>query len=283
MEPETITFASGELTIAADRFGDPSAPPVVFLHGGGQTRHSWGGAAAVVAEAGWSAYTVDLRGHGESDWDPRGNYDLDDYGADLLALFDLLESDPVVVGASLGGLSAMRTLGALRVGAGRGLVLVDIVPAMEKAGTDRIGAFMREHVEHGFGSLEEAAAAVAAYAPRADRTIDPEGLRKNLRERDGRWFWHWDPAFLMPNANTDPAKIFDPVMLDECVSRIDLPKLLVRGRMSDVVSEQGARAFVAAHPDVDYVDVADAAHMVAGDRNDVFRSAVLAFLERLRR
>ena len=281
MEPVPFTFESSGLTIAADRFGEPSAPPVVFLHGGGQTRHSWGGAAAVVAAAGWCAYTVDLRGHGESSWDPEKRYSLDDYGADLLALFDRLGTEPVVVGASLGGLTAIRTLGALRVGGGRGLVLVDIVPAMEKTGTDRIGAFMREHVETGFGSLEEAAEAVSAYAPRADRSVDPEGLRKNLRLRDGRWFWHWDPAFLSPDANTDPAQIFDPEMLDECMAKIDVPKMLVRGRMSDVVSEAGARDFLSKHPSVEYVDVADAAHMVAGDRNDVFRSAVVDFLDRL--
>ena len=137
-------------------------------------------------------------------------------------------------------------------------------------GTDRVGAFLREHVETGFASLEEAAEAVAAYAPRADRSVDPEGLRKNLRERDGRWYWHWDPAFLMPLPSTDPATIFDPAMLEECVRRIDAPKMLVRGRMSDVVSEEGARRFLATHPSVEYVDVADAAHMVAGDRNDVF-------------
>lgn len=278
MEAVSITFDSGDLVLAADRYGDPDSAPVLFLHGGGQTRHSWGAAAAVVAEAGWCAYTIDLRGHGESSWDPSGSYRLDDYATDLAAVFDRLERDPVVVGASLGGLAAMRTMGAVRRGSGRGLVLVDIVPTMEKVGTDRIGAFMREHVETGFGSLKEAAEAVAAYAPRAGRSIDPEGLRKNLRARNGRWYWHWDPAFLMPGRGTDPARIFDPVMLTECVRRITVPKLLVRGRMSDVVSEEGARRFLAEVPDVGYVDVADAAHMVAGDKNDVFRAAVLAFL-----
>lgn len=276
-----MTFASGELSLAADRYGDPSAPPVVFLHGGGQTRHSWGRAAATVAEAGWCALTIDLRGHGESSWDPTGSYGLDDYAGDLVAVFDRLEHAPVVVGASLGGLTAIRTMGGLRPGSGRGLVLVDIVPAMERAGTDRIGDFLRAHVETGFASLEEAAEAVAAYAPRADRSIDPAGLRKNLRERDGRWYWHWDPAFLMSDPSRDPAEIFDPVMLTECVRRIDAPKLLVRGRMSDVVSEEGARRFLTDVPDVDYVDVADAAHMVAGDKNDAFRTAVLDFLARI--
>ena len=278
MKPETITFASGAVALAADRYGDPAGPPVVFLHGGGQTRHSWGRAAAAVADVGWCAVTIDLRGHGESTWDPTGAYDLDDYAGDLVAVFDQLGQEPVVIGASLGGLAAIRAMGGLRPGSGRGLVLVDIVPAMERAGTDRIGEFLRAHVQTGFASLEEAAAVVAAYAPRADRSIDPDGLRKNLRRRNGRWYWHWDPAFLMSDPDRDPADIFDPAMLTDCVRRIAVPKLLVRGRMSDVVSEAGARRFLAEVPDVGYVDVADAAHMVAGDRNDAFRTAVIDFL-----
>ncbi len=278
MKSETITFASGAVALAADRYGDPAGPPVVFLHGGGQTRHSWGRAAAAVADVGWCAVTIDLRGHGESTWDPTGAYDLDDYAGDLVAVFDQLGREPVVIGASLGGLAAIRAMGGLRPGSGRGLVLVDIVPAMERAGTDRIGEFLRAHVQTGFASLEEAAAVVAAYAPRADRSIDPDGLRKNLRRRNGRWYWHWDPAFLMSDPDRDPADIFDPAMLTDCVRRIAVPKLLVRGRMSDVVSEAGARRFLAEVPDVGYVDVADAAHMVAGDRNDAFRTAVIDFL-----
>jgi pimeloyl-ACP methyl ester carboxylesterase len=278
MKPERITFASGAVALVADRYGDSTDPPVVFLHGGGQTRHSWGRAATVGAEAGWWAITIDLRGHGESTWDPTGAYGLDDYAGDLVAVFDQLECEPVVVGASLGGLAAIRAMGGLRPGSGRGLVLVDIVPAMERAGTERIGDFLRAHVQTGFGSLEEAAEAVAAYAPRAERSIDPAGLRKNLRERDGRWYWHWDPAFLMSDPDRDPAEIFDPAMLTDCVRRIAVPKLLVRGRMSDVVSEEGARRFLAEVPEVGYVDVADAAHMVAGDKNDVFRNAVIEFL-----
>ena len=133
MKPETITFASGAVALAADRYGDPAGPPVVFLHGGGQTRHSWGRAAAAVADVGWCAVTIDLRGHGESTWDPTGAYDLDDYAGDLVAVFDQLGQEPVVIGASLGGLAAIRAMGGLRPGSGRGLVLVDIVPAMEYA------------------------------------------------------------------------------------------------------------------------------------------------------
>lgn len=54
--------------------------------------------------------------------------------------------------------------------------------------------------------------------------------------------------------------------------------MLVRGQMSDVVSEQAAREFLELVPHAQYVDVRDAHHMVAGDRNDAFTDAIVAFL-----
>ena len=75
------------------------------------------------------------------------------------------------------------------------LVLVDVVPRFEKGGSARIRDFMFNHV-HGFDSLEQAADAVAEYLPHRTKPRSPEGLKKNLRHRDGRWYWHWDPAFL---------------------------------------------------------------------------------------
>ena len=282
MEPTPLRFTTSDVVIAADRRGDPRDPPVFFLHGGGQTRHSWGSAAEVVAERGWCTYTLDSRGHGESDWSAEANYSLQDFALDLISISDAVGSNPVIIGASLGGLTSLLAMGRERPGLGRGLVLVDIVPEMEQAGTDRIGAFMMRHVETGFASLHEAAVAVAAYSPRPGRTIDPDSLRKNLRERDGRWYWHWDPRFMSSiKRSNGGSEVFAHEFLTECARAIDVPKLLVRGRMSDVVTEEAARRFVAAVPGIGYVDIADAAHMVAGDKNDVFRSAVIDFLAEL--
>lgn len=280
MEPTALRFTTSDVTIAADRRGDPTDPPVFFLHGGGQTRHSWGTAAEVVAERGWCTYTIDSRGHGESDWSRDGNYALKDFALDLVAVADQVGSNPVIVGASLGGLTSLLAMGRERPGLGRGLVLVDIVPEMEQTGTDRIGAFMATHVDTGFASLEEAAEVVAAYNPRPGRSVDPDSLRKNLRESGGRWYWHWDPAFMSAMRHPE-SELFDQQLLTDCARRIDVPKLLVRGRMSDVVTDEAARRFVEAVPGTGYVDIADAAHMVAGDKNDVFRSAVLDFLAEL--
>ena len=192
------------------------------------------------------------------------------------------EERPVLVGASLGGLTAMLLTGELVPGAARAVVLVDIVPDMEPAGAERIRAFMAERANEGFASLEEAADLVAGYNTHRTRPADPSGLARTC-ERDGRWYWHWDPRFMDPASDKAPSEIMDVDRLHAAVGRMvaDVPVLLVRGRMSDLVSEDKATEFLARFPAIEFVDVSGAGHMVAGDRNDAFTEAVLAFLDRI--
>jgi non-heme chloroperoxidase len=68
--------------------------------------------------------------------------------------------------------------------------------------------------------------------------------------------------------------------LEDCARRLTLPTLLVRGGLSDVLSEEGAKEFLQLAPHSEYVNVTGAAHMVAGDRNDHFGEAVIEFLDR---
>src|SRR5215204_2957056 len=90
-------------TIAADVFGPAEGQPVVLLHGGGQTRHAWGGTAQHLGDAGWRAITVDLRGHGDSDWSSDGVYSLERFAGDVVVISQSLDQLPALVGASLGG------------------------------------------------------------------------------------------------------------------------------------------------------------------------------------
>src|SRR5690625_1328966 len=114
MTAETfVTHTPGDVRIVADRLGDPDARAVVFLHGGGQTRRSWGRAAVAVAERGWQAITVDLRGHGESDWSAAGDYRVVSFAGDIQEVLRQLPPQPVLVGASLGGFTTMLLAGEL--------------------------------------------------------------------------------------------------------------------------------------------------------------------------
>jgi pimeloyl-ACP methyl ester carboxylesterase len=275
------------LQLAADVAGPDDGPPVVLLHGGGQTRHSWAGTWRVLAGAGWRAWSVDLRGHGDSEWSDEGDYSLDAFADDVVALRASVGGRPILVGASLGGLASLIAVAESEDQAAfaRALVLVDIAHRVEKSGTDRIGAFMTGN-EDGFATLEEAADAIAAYNPHRPRPSDLSGLAKNLRQRpDGRWAWHWDPRFVkgkFGSADETRASVVEPDRLEKAVDGLTIPTLLVRGRSSDLLSEEGARDFLERVPHAEFADVAGAGHMVAGDRNEVFNQAILGFLERHR-
>ena len=113
------------------------------------------------------------------------------------------------------------------------------------------------------------------------RPGDLSGLAKNLRRTpDGRLRWHWDPKFLEPGHGPRPGQ--DTDRLRAAARRLRVPTLLVRGRLSDLLSQEGANEFLALVPHARFADVSDAGHMVAGDRNDRFTSAVLDFLRELR-
>ncbi|MDT5323292.1 MAG: hypothetical protein QOF25_444 [Mycobacterium sp.] len=282
--PESFSTSGADgVRIVADRLGDPAAPAVMFLHGGGQTRRSWARAAAAVAKRGWQAVTVDFRGHGESDWSEDGDYRVTTFVGDVMGVLRQLPPRPVLVGASLGGFTSMLLTGELAPRTVRAVVLVDVVPDMNPEGATRIHEFMNDRMTSGFDSLDEVADAVAAYNPHRPRPSDLDGLRSNLRERSGRWYWHWDPKFI------DGRSVFPPIEVTEvdrmhaavaAILRDRVPMLLVRGQMSDLVTEERADEFVSRFPEVEFVDVGGAGHMVAGDRNDVFADAVVEFLAR---
>ena len=277
------TYGVDGVRIVADRLGDPEATAVVFLHGGGQTRRSWGRAAAAVAERGWQAVTVDFRGHGESDWSEDGDYRVITFADDVLQVLGQLPPRPVLVGASLGGFTAMLLAGEISPAAVSAVVLVDIVPNMDPTGATRIHTFMNDRMVSGFDSLDEVADAIQEYNPHRPRPTDLDGLRTNLRRRGDRWYWHWDPKFIDGTSALPPIEVTEVDQLYaavESIIRSEVPMLLVRGQMSDLVTEDRANAFIARFPEVEFVDVGGAGHMVAGDRNDIFADAVVDFLAR---
>jgi pimeloyl-ACP methyl ester carboxylesterase len=158
------------------------------------------------------------------------------------------------------------------------IVLVDIAPKVERSGSDKIIAFMSARPD-GFATLEEAADVIAEYLPHRPRPTDLSGLQKNLRlQADGRYRWHWDPAWIVDVESRRAVNHEDD--LDRYARVLNIPTLLVRGRQSDLLSEEGARHFLDLVPHAEYVDVAGAGHMVAGDRNDAFTSGVVEFLQR---
>jgi non-heme chloroperoxidase len=280
ISPDILSVAGSGVQLVGERWGEQSGsrPIIVLLHGGGQTRHSWSSTARRLAEHGRTAIALDARGHGDSEWDPQEDYSLDAFVRDLLAFTKTLPRPPVFVGASLGGITALAAVGE-NPGIAHGLVLVDVVVQVEPAGVDRIRDFMTARPD-GFSSLEEVADAVAAYNPLRPRPRNLDGLRKNVRlGADGRWRWHWDPAFM--RITDEPQRKIDPRRLRAAARQVRIPTLIVRGGRSDVVSEEGMADMLRLVPAARSVDVAAAGHMVAGDDNDVFAAALERFLAEL--
>jgi pimeloyl-ACP methyl ester carboxylesterase len=280
-DQSSVKLRGDGVDLAADVYGDAGAPPVLLLHGGGQTRHAWGTAAAAFARAGRCAISVDLRGHGHSDWSPDGSYGITQFADDVRSLSSRLARRPALVGASLGGLAALIAVGESRDPVATSLVLVDVAPRIERVGRDKIQGFMRAGMR-GFDNLDEAADSIAAFIPHRPRPTDLSGLRKNLRQRgDGRWYWHWDPRWITNKEGVDGQEgIVNHERLCDAARNVTVPTLLVRGRMSDIVSDESVRELQELVPHAEVVDVAGAGHMVAGDKNDAFNSAVIDFVER---
>jgi pimeloyl-ACP methyl ester carboxylesterase len=278
----TVEFRGvDDLALVADewnRDAETSAdrPSILMLHGGGQNRHSWKNTGQILADGGFHVVALDSRGHGDSDRSPTANYSVETLCADTLQVLYQIGRPTVLIGASMGGLTGI--LAAHEAGAElvTKLVLVDVVPRFEKDGSARIREFMFSGVD-GFQTLEQAADAVSAYLPHRTRPRSPEGLKKNLRLRDGRWYWHWDPAFLT-KPDDDPFTRMD--MLEQAAINLEIPILLIRGKLSDVVSAEGVQDFLTKVPHAELVELSDAGHTAAGDDNDAFSEVVVEFVNR---
>ena len=254
-----------------------SKSPILFAHGFGQTRGAWAATVNALTAAHHATLAYDARGHGDSDWNaPELPYHGDQFTDDLIVVAGELPQPPVLVAASMGGLFGLMAESRWP-GLFAAMVLVDITPRWEAQGVERILAFMSAH-PHGFASLEAAADSIAAYLPHRPRK-SPDALRALLRATaDGRWNWHWDPR-LVDELARDSEQHQDAIAA--AARRVECPLLLVSGGRSDLVSPQTIDEFLTLAPHAQHVHLPEATHMVAGDDNDAFTTAVLNYLDTL--
>jgi pimeloyl-ACP methyl ester carboxylesterase len=266
------------IELIADVGGEPEAPPVLLLHGGGQTRNSWGATMKELVGRGYYVINLDARGHGDSQWASDGDYTFETQARDVLCVLDTFSSKPALVGASMGGATSLILAGAHQEPLVAALVLVDIVPSIHLPGADRISAFMNAHLD-GFWTVRDAADAVAAYNPLRPRPKQTAALMKNLRRREnGRLYWHWDPRLISGSGCIEAR--FEVDRLKRAANHVRIPTLLTRGMLSDVVTDEGVADLLTRIPHMEVFEVGNAGHMVTGDRNDAFNHGVIDFLNR---
>ncbi len=282
---EPVEFYSGDgLRLSGSRLA-MAGPQVSLAHGFGQTRHSWAGTQERLGRAGFGSLAWDMRGHGQSQSNPASHsYSVSDFIGDQVAgaiqlggkavgIGESAPTKPILVGASMGGLTGLLAQASHRVFSA--LVLVDVTPRWEAAGVQRIHDFMTAHPD-GFESYDDAARVIHDYLPHRRARKSDEQLAKLLHMDDQqRLRWHWDPRLLsefMPNSQHLQETIA------EQARRIDVPVLLISGGRSDLVSDDTVAHFLERVPHATHVRLPEATHMLAGDDNDAFTDAVLAFL-----
>lgn len=232
---------------------------VVFLHGGGQNAHTWD---TVVLGLGLPALAVDLPGHGRSDWREDG-----DYGPALNAsavqpvIAELAPNADLVVGMSLGGLTAMR----LAVSAPhlvRKLVMIDVTPSAperhEQMTKAQMGAVALVQGERSFPSFDAMVDATVAASPHRSRESLQRGVFHNAKQLDdGTWTWRYDTF----RKGDGFAGLWDDAPV------LHTPTTLVRGAKSFFVNDDDAAEFARSAPGFQQVVVVpDAGHSVQGDQ-----------------
>ncbi|MCK9489679.1 MAG: alpha/beta hydrolase [Xanthomonadales bacterium] len=265
--------AAGSAATATASTASTWPPGLLCAHGLGQTRSAWRQTAQRLAGHGFPVLAADARGHGDSARNRDGQaYDPGQLADDLAAWAGTFKRPPVLVGASMGGLAGL--IAQSRHACFCALVLVDITPRWEPEGVARILAFMRAHSD-GFDSIGQAAEVIAAYMPHRPRKSAQALAGLLARDGDGRWRWHWDPR-LIDDMNRDIEQ--RQAQLFQAARAIRVPTLLVTGGASDVVSPATINEFLQLVPHARHREIAHARHLIAGDDNDAFASAVLEFI-----
>jgi pimeloyl-ACP methyl ester carboxylesterase len=275
LSPGNIRLMGDGLELAGTAYGDPAAPPVLFFHGGGQSRNAWLGSAKAVAEAGYYGISFDLRGHGDSDWAANGDYLLDAFGCDVEHLIKHFDQPVSLVGASRGGQAALVG-GSRHADCVRLIMLADVAPMMRDDGVDGIRAFFAEG-EAGFATLDEAADSLSRHLNQPCMDDSSRLARAMRRDDAGRWYWRWDPAtgkreFLHPPSENEA--------LLAAAARVKSPIVLVRAELSHLLTDEGVARFQQLAPQLEIVTAKGVGHMFTADRNDGFAAQLLECLER---
>jgi pimeloyl-ACP methyl ester carboxylesterase len=256
-------------------WGEPSAPPVLLLHGVTGHARTWDGEARALAER-YRVLALDQRGHGDSDPAPDGDYSTDSLVGDVAAFADALALPPVLlVGLSLGGRVAIA-FAARHAAAVERLVVIDIGPELPPAGAGRVGMLMAGSPER-FASVEDAVAHARAGNPRYDDALLRHRVVHAVRPLPGGGYtWKYDRAI---RDAVRAGRWRDGLDLWPLWKTLACPTVIVRGAESDILTGDIAGRMLASQPRARLVEVVGAGHTVPGDRPAEFLAALREFLD----
>ena len=284
--PTSRIYFSQRLRLHYVDWGNPSAPPLLMLHGGRDHCRNWDWVAAELRRD-WHIIAPDLRGHGDSQWSADGSYSVASYVYDLAQLVDQQQLAPVtIIGHSLGGNIAVRYAGIFpdkvrRLVAieGLGLSAKALEERARKGIAERMQGWIAEQrglaarVPRRYASIDDAFKRMQEenkhLSPEQARHLTQHGVNQN---EDGTYSWKFDNYF-----RSRPAYDMTPDDIHALWSRIACPTLLISGKESWATNplEDGRAAFFRT---ARVVSVDGAGHWVHHDRLELFLDLVREFL-----
>ncbi|WP_420430872.1 alpha/beta fold hydrolase [Hyphobacterium sp.] len=260
-QPVWLTTPDGLRLFGRHYPSDPDRPLCVCLHGLTRNSRDFDGFAPLLAAQGYPVLALDMRGRGESAYaeDP-ADYQIDTYVSDCLAWLDFMNTERAVwIGSSMGGHIAM-VLGAAHPDRVAGLILNDIAPEVDRKGVENIariagkGGAIRSWADaarrcrdvnaHVYPD-EGSDAFWLEFARRTHRQTGPESFRSD-----------YDPAVLSQLGADSKA--------DERWIAFDLlreiPTLLVRGELSELVTREIAEQMHMRKANLDSIEVPRTGH-----------------------
>jgi esterase len=277
-----VPYRSCNIVLRQMRFhflewGRAEAPPIVLLHGGHQSAHSWDLVSLHLAQR-YRVLALDQRGHGDSEWARDVTYSNHEMSLDAEAFIAAMGLErPLLIGHSMGGRNAMllmrRCPGLLRAA-----VIVDVGPELSDKGRAAIAGFVQGNQE--FDDLEHFVRNVRQYDPYRSREHIERTVKYNMLERaDGKYVSKCDsnPRRLGIVRGSGP---LENITLEDA-GGLDLPVLLVRGANSNILAADAAERFAAALPQGRLVTVPDCGHNVHGQNTKGFIAALGGFLDAL--
>jgi pimeloyl-ACP methyl ester carboxylesterase len=255
-------------------WGNEKQRPILFLHGGALTAHTWD-LCCLALRNDYHCMALDQRGHGDSDWAPDADYSISAQREDVKGFAEAVGLDRfVLVGMSLGAINGLayaiaypETLSAL--------VLIDAGPNVRRPGSRRIRDFVNGGAEP--ETLEAIIERAMSFNPRRDPTILRRSLMHNLRQQtDGTWTWKYDRRRFQQMGNDQHAA--ERRGLADRLARVTCPTLVVRGGESDVFHDEDAERLAAGLPDGRWVKIPKAGHTVQGDNPKDLAAALRDFL-----
>jgi pimeloyl-ACP methyl ester carboxylesterase len=240
-------------------FGDPSKSPLVCIHGLTGNAHNFDGLAPHLTNR-YHVISVDVRGRGDSEWGPPGEYAPPAYVGDLLLMLEALELDRVtLIGTSMGGIVSMIFASSYPHRVER-LVLNDIGPEIDPGGLKRITDYLAD-TPNDFGDLAAVAAYYRANYPFLAATPEPELIEiagwAVKPTSDGRLTWKMDPAVRnVPRAGAAAR----PMDLWAPFARITACTLVIRGAESDILARDTAERMCRVLPGAKLVEIPGVGH-----------------------